>query len=98
MPLSESYIEGKCGTFAKENDCLFLKMSPAYFVGIPDRIVLGPKKTIFFIEFKKVKDTTSKARRKRQDFVRKLLTNLGFNVYKIDSFKQFKKILLEELK
>ena len=98
MSLSESYIEGKCGAFAKEKNCLFLKMSPAYFVGIPDRIILGPKKTIFFVEFKSLRDTTLKSRKKRQDFVEKILTDLRFSVYKIDNFLQFKMVLLKELK
>ena len=69
---------------------------------------LGEKMGLFSGEMKSVKpimrkydmeikDITSKARRKRQNFVRKLLVDLGFSVYKIDSFKQFKEVLLEEL-
>jgi len=73
--------------------CFLLKLASAFFVGIPDRMVIGPNKTIFFIEFKKVGKTPGK----RQKFVHKLFRDLGFSVYVIDDFKNFKETLNAEL-
>ena len=90
---SESKIEGDCRDYAKEQGCFLLKLIPAFFVGIPDRMLIGPGKTIYFIEFKKF----GKEPTKRQDFVHKLLRDLGFSVYVIDNYENFKEILKKEL-
>jgi len=90
---SESKVEGDCRDHAKDCGCFLLKLNPAFFVGIPDRMLIGPNKTIFFIEFKKV----GKKPIRRQLFVHKLFRDLGFSVYVIDDFKNFKEILNAEL-
>lgn len=49
-----------------------------YRRGWPDRLILGPGGTIFFIEFKR---DVNEDLRKLQKHVRKFLQQLGFNVY-----------------
>ena len=90
---SESKVEGDCRDYARDRDCFLLKLASAFFVGIPDRMIIGPNKTSFFIEFKKVGKKPSK----RQKFVHKLFRDLGFPVYVIDEYKNFKEILDAEL-
>lgn len=58
-----------------------VKFPPLFFAGFPDRIVLGPKATIVFVELK----ATGKSPRKLQARVHKQLRRFGFRVEVIDS-------------
>ncbi len=60
-----------------------------YRRGWPDRLVIGPGPTTFFIEFKR---NANEDLRKLQKHIRKLLTNLGFNVYVCRSTKEAKEV------
>ena len=95
--MKESYIETRAGQYTKSLGFLFIKMSPLFFKGIPDRVILGPGRLIFFVEFKTTKSRDSKSHKKRQDFVANLLRDFGFSVYKIDALSEFKRVLKKEL-
>lgn len=65
------------------------KFSPDGTRGLPDRIILGPNATIFFIEFKRPGEKPTRL----QDYIHTLLRNLGFDVYVCDEVDEAKKIL-----
>ncbi|MCM1509075.1 MAG: VRR-NUC domain-containing protein [Ruminococcus flavefaciens] len=61
-----------------------LKFESPGFSGVPDRIILLPGAKVIFVETKKPKKTE----RVRQEYVQKLLRNLGFEVYSsVDSLE-----------
>ncbi len=57
--------------------------------GLPDRIILGPGPTIFFIEFKRPGGKLTRL----QEYMHKVLKDLGFNVYVCDNVAEAKKIV-----
>lgn len=96
--LNESYIENQSGRHAKSHGFLFIKLSPHFFKGVPDRMVLGPNKLIFFAEFKSPKNKDNKKHLNRQTYVHKLIRKFGFSVYKVDSIDKFISVLNKEVK
>lgn len=60
---------------------LCLKLVPMFMSGLPDRLVLMPGAKIYFVETKSTGDTA----RKLQLYVHKMIINLGFSVYIIDT-------------
>ncbi len=73
----EKDIESKLRKSVMALGGLCLKwVSPGY-VGVPDRILLLPGGTIFFVELK----APGKKERKRQGYVQAVLRGLGFKVY-----------------
>jgi hypothetical protein len=58
-----------------------IKFPPIFFAGFPDRLVLGPKATIVFVELK----ATGKTPRKLQARIHARLRAFGFRVEVIDS-------------
>jgi hypothetical protein len=58
-----------------------LKLISSSMNGLPDRIVLLPGGRIFFVELK----APGKKPRKLQEVIHKMLTDLGFKVYVIDT-------------
>ncbi len=58
-----------------------------YRRGWPDRLVLGPSRTIFFIEFKR---DVSEDLRKLQKHFREFLNSLGYKVYVCRSTEEAK--------
>jgi hypothetical protein len=65
------------------------KFSPDGTRGLPDRIVLGPGGTIFFIEFKRPGEKPTRL----QSYIHGILKDLGFDVYVCDDAEKAKKIL-----
>lgn len=57
--------------------------------GWPDRLVIGPGPTTFFIEFKRDIDEDL---RKLQRYIGNLLIRMGFNVYVCRSAKEAKEV------
>lgn len=58
-----------------------LKLISSSMNGFPDRTILLPGGRIFFVELK----APGKKPRKLQNFIHKMLTDLGFKVYVIDT-------------
>ena len=71
-----------------------LKLVCPGFTGVPDRLVLFPGGIIFFAE---IKDTGKKLR-PRQEYVKKQLEKLGFNVYVIDNKNEVHTIIASSLR
>ena len=88
----ESSIEGSPRQLVKRLGGFYIKLSPEWLAGIPDRMVLLPKATIFFIELKRPRGKD----RPKQPRIRQKLINLGFRVYKIDNKKELEEIILKE--
>jgi hypothetical protein len=91
----EKNLENKCVAYIEKKfpEAFFLKLDAHLFKGIPDRIFLGEKKTVFFIEFKSENSYCTK----RQRYIHSLLNLLGFNVYIIKTFAEFKLVIQQEL-
>ena len=49
---SESDIEHKFGQYVRSDGGLYLKQNPAWYVNIPDRIIVLPGSHCFFLELK----------------------------------------------
>jgi len=69
---------------------VFWEAIKLYRKGWPDRLVIGPKGVIFFIEFKRDQDEDL---RKLQEFWRDFLTKLGFKYYVCRSGKEAEAIV-----
>ena len=83
----ESYIEGTCRDWCRDQRWLLLKLWPI-MAGIPDRILLRHGGRVDFVEFK----APGKKLEPAQRFWRDTLTRLGFRVHRVDSVKQFKQL------
>jgi hypothetical protein len=82
--MRESEIESAWRKHYKAKGWLMLKWVSPGFVGVPDRIVLGPGPTFFFVEFKaKGEKPTPK-----QEKVHNLLRSFGFTVEVIDALPE----------
>lgn len=82
--LSEKYIENKLRTEVKKLGGIALKFVSPAFTGVPDRLVLLPDKTIYFVELKAPKGVLSP----RQLIVHEVLRKLGFSVKIIINMEQ----------
>lgn len=87
--MTEKEIENYFRAKIKKLGGLAIKLNSMSMSGLPDRIILLPNSIIFFAELKK---PGSKAR-PLQLAAHKILRNLGFDVYLIDSKEQVKKVL-----
>ena len=88
----EATIERACVAYAKRQGFWALKLLPS-ITGLPDRLVIGPNKFIWFVEFKRPGGRQSK----RQQMVIAALRRFGFLVSVIDNVGDFKNILLDRL-
>lgn len=87
MTVKESYTEATvCEYIETFEDWYAVKLLKRR--GWPDRLILGPGPTVYFIEFKRV----GKDAEKLQRFVHKLLRKLGLKVYVCKTVKAGKKI------
>lgn len=92
MAKLETKIESDFATFVhKSTDCKCIKLLPS-LLGIPDRMVIGPSRLIFFIEFKR----PGEGPKRIQLHIHNLLRSYGFNVYVCTSVEEAKKALTEE--
>jgi len=71
MPL-ESKIETACRIEVRRKGGLFIKLSPSFFKGIPDRLILLPGGVIFFAEIKNETYQPSPIQCKVHKIIRKL--------------------------
>lgn len=85
----EVNIEDDFVTYAKSKGFKALKLILLRKRGFPDRTVIGPGATIFFIEFKK----KGKKLAGTQHPIRRLLHGFGFGYYVCDRPGQAEKIL-----
>lgn len=83
---SEKVVEKLLVTEVKKHGGLCVKLVTTFFSGLPDRLVLLPDKTVYFVELK----TTGLKARKLQVNVHKMIKNLGFDVYIIDTIEKVK--------
>lgn len=84
----EKVIERLLVIEVKKRGGLCLKLVTTFFSGLPDRLILLPNKTIYFVELK----TTGLKARKLQINVHKVIQNLGFDVYVIDTIQKVKEL------
>lgn len=87
--MKEKSIENYLVTKVKQNKGLALKLNSLSMAGLPDRMILLSDGKIFFAELK----SPRKSARPLQKSVHRILENLGFRVYVIDSKKQIDNIL-----
>lgn len=78
---SEKVVERYLTEQIKQRGGMSIKLITTFISGLPDRLVLLPNKTIFFVETK----TTKKNADKMQIRVHRIITSLGFNVYVLDT-------------
>jgi len=67
-----------------------LKFPPLFFAGFPDRIILGARATIVFVELKR----PSKTAEKLQARIHKQLRRFGFRVEVIDTLEGVDALIL----
>ena len=93
MPNLETYEERKFASWVKEvRKEVCWKLNPLGAVGLPDRIIVGKDRLIFFIEFKRGRERP----RKIQKFVHDKLRSFGFNVYVCYSCDEAKEAYVKE--
>ena len=80
---SEKLVERRLVEYMKEKKCLCIKLLSNHMQGVPDRLCLFPNGVVVFVELK----TTGRKPRPIQLYVHKILTNLGFRVFVIDTVK-----------
>ncbi len=79
--MNEKLIESKLRQAVEAVGGICLKLPAIYFTGIPDRLCLLPGGRAYFVETK----MTGQKLRPRQQFVKRKLEALGFQVHVIDS-------------
>ncbi len=87
--MTEKAIENYFNTEIKKRGGLAIKLNSMSVSGLPDRMVLLPNSIIFFAELKR---PGGKAR-PLQLATHRILENLGFDVYVIDSKEQVKEVI-----
>lgn len=87
--MRETTVEQYLSNKVKANGGLSIKLSPLYFAGIPDRLILLPFGKVCFIETK----APGKLASKLQLAVHKRLQKLGFLVYKVDNYADINRII-----
>lgn len=87
----ESSIEERLVTRCKKVKALAIKMYGAFFIGIPDRLVLAYPGRLWFVELKKPGKTPSPT----QVRVHTMLRALGFIVLVIDSKEKVDQFIKE---
>jgi hypothetical protein len=68
-----------------------VKLNPQGQIGLPDRMFVGPKRKLFFCEFKRPGEPLSPSQRRKI----KRWGLLGWTIYVVDDLKLFKDIIKE---
>jgi hypothetical protein len=89
MKESEKKVEPKLRKAVEKAGGECIKLSPAFFIGIPDRLVLLPGGRAVFVETK----SGGKKPSKIQAYVHKRLRAIGFDVRVIDSTEGINELL-----
>lgn len=86
MPWLEKHIEDNFVEWVEENygKDWYCKKVKTFGRGWPDRIILGPKATVYFIEFKQPGEHPTRV----QLFIHSILIKMGFEVYVCTSEQQ----------
>jgi hypothetical protein len=87
----EREIEKYCVKRCKEHDILAIKMYGAFFIGIPDRILLAYPRLVWFAEIKRWGKTPTPI----QVRVHSILRKLGFPALIIDSKEKVDQFIKE---
>jgi hypothetical protein len=90
----EKALEAALGKRVRQVGGLSLKLWAVSFSGLPDRLVLLPGGRVLFVEVKGAKNSLSP----RQLAVKKLLVNLGFTHYTLNSWALLDEIQKTHLK
>lgn len=89
----ETNIENEHRKWAEKMGLHSIKLNPLGRVGLPDRIIIGPCRLIFFIEFKR----RNKKARRIQRYIHDIIRGFGFNVYVCDNLEEAKGVTLNEI-
>lgn len=87
--MRESTLENFLKSEVKKRKGLAIKINSVGMAGLPDRMVLLPKGIMFFAELKR----TGGKPRPLQTATHRILRNLGFKVYVIDTKEQAREVL-----
>ena len=85
----EKDLENQCVKYAARFGCKAIKLVDIGRKGFPDRSILCPSGKAFFVEFKRIGGKVSKS----QIEYHAAIVDLGFDVWIVDNFTRFKKIL-----
>ena len=88
---SEKYLERELVKRIELLGGKCIKLVPFNCDGIPDRLCLVPLGILFFVELK----SKGQKPRKLQLYWHRVLTNLGFDVYVIDSYEKLNELIIE---
>jgi len=88
---SEANLERRCVVYAKLCGCILLKQQGTG--GIPDRLLLMPNGRHCFIELKREGGRLSPL----QLYTKRMYEALGHEVYEVDNYELFQRILNERL-
>ena len=88
---SEKLLEKKGCNAVRDTGGQAIKLLAVNFTGLPDRMMLMKRGRIAFVEFKSTGETLSP----RQEQVRKILTDLGFEYWIIDTNESLQAFIAE---
>ena len=86
--MKEATLERRCGAFVRREGGWSLKLWPTVS-GLPDRLVLMPVGRVYFVEFKTLTGRVSPIQKR----VHAVLDRLGFPVFVVRTFDEFKEVL-----
>lgn len=93
MERSEASVEKTFYKSIEKSGYWVIKLSLLYFVGMPDRMLLGKNRFILFLEFKR----RGEEPRKIQEYRINQLREWGFPAYVVDDAKEAKRIFTKEV-
>lgn len=86
MNVLERTLENAVRKTLVYNGFLVIKLPASYLTGLPDRLILGPNRTVYFIEFKNARRSVVSA---AQEYWHGIIKKLGFGLYVIKTFDEF---------
>ena len=89
--MKESSVERRFRDYCAKHGFWCLKLIPSGLIGFPDRTILGPGPTIYFIEFKTATGKLSP----HQRAIKTTLETFGFKYYICRTYEEAKQTLVE---
>lgn len=83
----EKDIEEAAVMWLHQQGCYAIKLPSNFITGLPDRLILGPNRVIYFLEFKRTKKSKFQP---LQPYWSQTLSGLGFGVYNPTSLQEVK--------